>query len=81
MTSLVAGACLAILGARIFPAPDAPPLENGAVLVCDGKITDVGERSRVDVPGNAERLDASGLTLAYGFWNTLVSVSPLMRTW
>ena len=54
MTSLVASACLAILGARVFPAPQAPPLEDGAVLICDGKIADVGERSRVFVPADKE---------------------------
>jgi imidazolonepropionase-like amidohydrolase len=72
MVSLLAASCLAILGARIYPAPETPPIEDGAVLVCDGKVAAVGARSGVAVPETAERLDASGLFLTYGFWNSHV---------
>ncbi len=72
MISLLAGACLAVLGARIFPAPETPAIEDGAVVVCDGKIAAVGARPRVDVPDAAERLDAAGLSLTFGFWNSHV---------
>jgi imidazolonepropionase-like amidohydrolase len=72
MSSFLAASCLAILGARIHPAPQTRPIDDGVVVACDGKIVDVGERSLVDVPGNAERLDASGLSLAYAFWNSHV---------
>jgi len=70
--SVVAGSCLAVLGARIHPAPASPTIEDGVVLVCDGRIAAVGERGRVDVPESAGRLDARGLSLTYGFWNSHV---------
>ncbi|HEY7699881.1 MAG TPA: amidohydrolase family protein [Vicinamibacteria bacterium] len=68
----LAASCLAILGARIHLAPAAPPIEDGVVLVCDGSIAAVGERSRVEVPESADRVDARGLSVAYGFWNSHV---------
>jgi imidazolonepropionase-like amidohydrolase len=72
MLSPLIASCLALVGARIYPAPGAGPVEDGVVLVCDGKISALGERGRVDVPGTAERLDASGFSLTYGFWNSHV---------
>ena len=48
--------CIALLGARIFPAPGVPPIEDGTVIACDGKIAAVGRS--LDIPENAERLDA-----------------------
>jgi imidazolonepropionase-like amidohydrolase len=68
----ILGSCLALLGARIYPAPAAPPIEDGVVLVCEGRIAAVGERSRVEVPESADRLEAKGLSATYGFWNSHV---------
>ena len=64
--------CLALLGARIYPAPGAAPIDDGAVLACDGRISGVGARGTVEIPEGAERLDASGLFLTYAFWNSHV---------
>ena len=72
MTPLLMASCLALLGARIYPAPGAPPIDDGTVVACDGSISAVGERGSVDVPGTAERLDATGLSITYGFWNSHV---------
>ena len=33
---------LALVGAKIYPSPSAAPIENGTVLVRNGKITGVG---------------------------------------
>ena len=63
---------LAITGARILTAPDEPALERGTVLVRDGRIVAVGAAEAVDVPRGIETLDASGLTLTAGFWNSHV---------
>jgi imidazolonepropionase-like amidohydrolase len=54
MTPLLMASCIALLGARIFPAPGAPPIEDGAVLACDGRIAAVGKRGSVDVPAASE---------------------------
>jgi len=72
MIPLLFASCLALFGARIYPAPGAPPIEDGAVVACDGRIAAVGKLGSVDIPGTAERLDATGLSITYGFWNSHV---------
>jgi imidazolonepropionase-like amidohydrolase len=42
------------------------------VVACEGKIAAVGDSGSVDIPGTAERLDATGLSVTYGFWNSHV---------
>ncbi len=61
---------LAIVGARVLPAPDAEPLENATVLVRDGRILAVGPADEVKVPEGADVIDGRGRTLAAGFWNS-----------
>jgi hypothetical protein len=34
---------LALVGARIYPAPDALPIKHGTVLIHDGRIVSVQE--------------------------------------
>jgi imidazolonepropionase-like amidohydrolase len=72
MTPFQLASCLALFGARIYPAPGVPPIGDGTLIACDGRITAVGERGSVDIPGTAERLDATGLSITYGFWNSHV---------
>src|SRR5262245_12792155 len=72
MAVLLLGSCLALLGGRIFPSPRSPVIEDGTVVVCDGKIDALGDRSRVLVPETADRLDTKGLSIAFGFWNSHV---------
>ena len=45
----------------------------------DGKIAAVGPRASVQVPAAAERIDASGLTITAGFWNSHVHL--VQRKW
>lgn len=63
------GAPLAIVGGTVFPSPTAAPIEDGAVLVVDGRITAVGPRSEVEIPTDAELVDATGGSVLAGFWN------------
>jgi imidazolonepropionase-like amidohydrolase len=41
---------LAIVGAKVYTAPDAAPIERGTVLARNGRITAVGPAARVTVP-------------------------------
>jgi hypothetical protein len=41
---------LAIVGARIYPAPDAGPIDDGVVVIREGRIVSVGPRSRISIP-------------------------------
>ncbi|MDR0181874.1 amidohydrolase family protein [Lysobacter arvi] len=63
---------LAIVGARVYPAPDAAPIDDATVLVRDGRIAAVGPRKRVDVPRGVRVVDARGTTVTAGFWNSHV---------
>lgn len=67
---------LAIVGARIYPAPDAPAIERGTVLIRDGLITAVGTTTEVAVPRDAKLIDARGTVLTAGFWNNHVHLLP-----
>jgi imidazolonepropionase-like amidohydrolase len=66
---------LALVGARIFPAPGAPAIERGTVWVRDGTIAAVGTLESVSVPPGVRVLDCEGLTLVAGFWNSHVHLS------
>lgn len=69
---------LALVGARIYPSPGAPPIENGVVLINNGKITAVGSRQQVKVPAQLRVVDCNGLVLMAGFWNSHVHfMSPV----
>jgi imidazolonepropionase-like amidohydrolase len=67
---------LAIVGARIYPSPDAAPIDDGVVIVLDGRIVSVGPRSRITVPRAARRIDGRGAVLTAGFWNNHIHLMP-----
>lgn len=56
----------AITGGRVFPV-SGPPIENGTVVIQDGRITAVG--ADVAVPQGAQRIDASGKWVTPGLIN------------
>jgi len=69
----------AIVGARILVAPDAPAIERGVVLLRGGRIEAVGAVGTVRVPKRVRVIDARGLTLAAGFWNSHVHlIDPVL---
>jgi len=70
---------LALIGGTIYIDPTSPPIRDGVVLVLDGKITAVGNRRSVRIPGGAQTIDCSGLTVVAGFWNSHVHF--LQRKW
>lgn len=63
---------LALVGGRIYPAPDVLPIFDGTVVAADGKIVAVGKREDVEVPTGAVTLDCAGLVIAAGFQNSHV---------
>lgn len=69
---------LALVGARIYSAPGAPPVENGVVLIKGGKITAVGDQQHIKVPAQLHVVDCKGMVLMAGFWNSHVHfMSPV----
>lgn len=63
--ALAAGKTFAVVGARVLPV-DGPPIEDGVVLIAEGKIVAVGPRDEVAVPAVAEVIDAKGLVATPG---------------
>lgn len=60
---------LALVGARIYASPSAPPMEDGTVLIRNGRITAIGTRDEIKVPANWPVIDCKDLTLTAAFWN------------
>src|SRR5215218_7463939 len=66
-----AGQTVAITGGKVYPV-SGPVIENGTVLVRDGKIVAVG--ANVTVPNDATRIDANGKWVTPGLINALTSL-------
>jgi len=61
-----------IPAAKIYPAPDVAPIEDGVVLVRAGRITYVGTRGSAKIPKSAKTSDCAGGVLTAGFQNSHV---------
>ena len=61
---------IALVGGRIFVSPFQPAINNGMVLIRDGKIAAVGHKIRI--PGGIGRLDCSGMYIMAGLQNSHV---------
>ena len=58
---------VAITGGKVYPV-SGPPIENGTLVITNGKITAVGVN--VPIPAGAQRIDATGKTVTPGFINS-----------
>jgi imidazolonepropionase-like amidohydrolase len=65
---------LALVGARIYPSPTEPPIENGSILIHNGHILAVGPSATITVPRDATVIDCQGLVVTAGFWNSHVHI-------
>jgi imidazolonepropionase-like amidohydrolase len=76
LCSAVSGFCsdLALIHAKIYPSPTAPPIENGAILVHAGRILAVGPNATIKIPPYATVIDCNGLVVTAGFWNSHVHI-------
>ena len=66
VTSSASAQTIAITGGKVYPV-SGPAIENGTVLVRDGKIVAVG--ANVTVPNDATRIDAAGKWVTPGLIN------------
>jgi imidazolonepropionase-like amidohydrolase len=62
---------IAITGARVFPV-SGPVIENGTVVIRDGKIAAVG--ADVTIPSGAQRIDARGKWVTPGLINPATQI-------
>lgn len=60
---------LAFVGARIIPV-GAPEIENGVLLIQDGRIESVGRADAVTIPNGATRIDLKGKVIMPGLVDT-----------
>ncbi|MCH7826181.1 MAG: amidohydrolase family protein [Acidobacteria bacterium] len=60
----------AFVGARIIDGTGADAIENGVLLVRDGRVEAVGSADEVPIPLGAERVDLTGRTVFPGLINT-----------
>jgi imidazolonepropionase-like amidohydrolase len=58
---------VAITGGKVYPV-SGPPIENGTVIITNGRITAVG--ANVAIPAGAQRIDAAGKIVTPGFVNS-----------
>lgn len=63
---------IAIVGGTVHTVANPQPIENGTVVVRDGKIVAVGQN--VAVPADARVIDASGKQVTPGLFNAFTSV-------
>jgi imidazolonepropionase-like amidohydrolase len=68
---------LALVHAKIYPSPTEPAIEDGTILVHDGRITAVGPGATTKPPRFARAvtvIDCKGLVVTAGFWNSHVHI-------
>ena len=66
----------AFVGARIIDGSGNAAVEDGVLVVRDGRIEAVGVRDAVDVPPDAEQMDVTGRTIMPGLINVHGHVNP-----
>ena len=59
----------AFVGARIIDGTGDAPVDDGVLVVRDGRIEAVGARDAVDIPPDAEQIDVTGRTIMPGLIN------------
>ncbi|MBT5073580.1 MAG: amidohydrolase family protein [Kordiimonadaceae bacterium] len=69
VTATAGEGTLAFVGARIIDGTAAEPMEDGVVVITDGRIRAVGPRSAVTIPGDAKLIDVRGKTIMPGLVN------------
>src|SRR3954449_8358279 len=55
---------IAITGGKVYPV-SGPPIENGTVVITNGKIAAVG--ANIAIPAGTQRIDATGKIVTPGF--------------
>ncbi|MXW35871.1 MAG: amidohydrolase family protein, partial [Chloroflexi bacterium] len=70
-------ATLAIVGGLLIDGHEGPPLSGGIVLVDGDRIVAAGSREALDVPADAEVIDATGMTVMPGLIDAHVHLDIL----
>jgi len=60
---------IALVGGTLVDGTGKPPVADSVILVKDGRITKTGARNEVEIPKNAQVIDARGKTILPGLWD------------
>jgi len=60
---------IALAGGTLVDGTGKPAIADAVVLVKDGRIVKAGTRSEVEIPKNAQLIDARGKTILPGLWD------------
>jgi imidazolonepropionase-like amidohydrolase len=63
---------LALVGGKVYASPTATAIDDGVVVMSDGKIVAVGRRGEGEIPKAAQVIDCKGKVITAGFWNSHV---------
>ena len=63
---------IALVGGKVYPSPEAAPIENAVVLMRSGRIIAIGKRGQIKVPKGAQIIDCTDKVITAGFWNSHV---------
>jgi imidazolonepropionase-like amidohydrolase len=63
---------LVLRGGKIYPSPNASPIENAVVVVENGRIVSAQKLAGAKIPKGAKIIDTSGKVIVAGFWNSHV---------
>src|SRR5205809_3703467 len=61
---------LALVGGRIYASPTADAIDDGIVIVRNGKIAEVGPRRSIKIPVGITTMNCSGKIITAGFQNS-----------
>jgi len=67
---------LVLTHARVYPSPDARPMEDATIVVEHGRIASLSTRP-VRLPRGATVIDCTGLSVTAGLWNSHVHLLPV----
>jgi imidazolonepropionase-like amidohydrolase len=71
---------LILTHARVYPSPDAPPLNDATIVVQDGRVVSLrqasSKRAMPDLRA-ATVIDCTGMTVTAGLWNSHVHILPV----
>src|SRR5579864_1175687 len=68
---------LALVHAKIYVSPTDPPIEDGTILIHNGRIHTIGPSAKTKLPRFARAvtvLDCQNRVVTAGFWNSHVHI-------
>jgi imidazolonepropionase-like amidohydrolase len=71
---------LILTHARVYPSPNAPPLDDATIVVRGGRVASLRHASSTTAmsnPRGAAVIDCTGMTVTAGLWNSHVHILPV----